>query len=262
VQDDELDQYIGEEFKREVEFMEQMRHPNLLLFYGAGVNPFNKAFLVTEIMSNGSLKALLHNHTHPIDWATRVLFAIDIASGVAYLHSQGAIHRDLKADNCFVDDELRVKVADFGTSKTKQWMKSSDGHNGIKRWSQPDSEVSGAVGSFLWMAPEALTHAPVDGRNGPLLDVYSFAIVLWEIWARATPWAEVVEDAPAGFWATLKEKVASGERPAIPADTAPRGYRELMERCWNGRAAQRPFMADVVSHLRHIASDGRRDIYE
>lgn len=60
----------------------------------------------------GSLKSLLYDVNVKIDWPTRIGFARDVASGMTYLHDKGAVHRDLKADNCFLDANRRVKVSE------------------------------------------------------------------------------------------------------------------------------------------------------
>jgi serine/threonine protein kinase len=96
-------------FTLQVSFMRSCRHPHILTFYGAGVDRESRAFLVTELMTNGSLKPLLRNHSRPLSWLTRLGFAKDIAQGMNYLHELGNIHRDLKADNC----EARAPMAAF-----------------------------------------------------------------------------------------------------------------------------------------------------
>jgi serine/threonine protein kinase len=90
--------------------MRSIRHPHILIFYGAGVNSNDHPFLVTELMVNGSLRRLLDS-SEPITWSQRFTFARDIASGMRYLHSKFTVHRDLKAENCFLDARLRVKVS-------------------------------------------------------------------------------------------------------------------------------------------------------
>lgn len=232
--------------------MKQIRHPNLLMFYGAGVNAQNHPFIVTEIMSNGSLKRLLHDHSHALSWEVRIRMARDIAMGMAHLHANGAVHRDLKADNCFLDSEYRVKVADFGTSRSRQRKRQS------RRLRSPTSLASGGIaGSLLWMAPEVLNYDVSEGD--PSVDVYSFAIVLWEIWAREVPWSEIDTTNSAGFWSDLKERVVAGHRPAYPhtPDAPPTAYVELMRACWAGDAKARPTMADIMRRLEMSGTHGK-----
>jgi hypothetical protein len=92
---DELDVTMRADFDREVKFMRSIRSPNLLTFYGAGVDEQSRAFLVTELMQ-GSLKDVLLDRSTALDWDTRLRIAEDVAKGMNYLHLRGAVHRDLK----------------------------------------------------------------------------------------------------------------------------------------------------------------------
>jgi serine/threonine protein kinase len=76
--------------------MRSVRHPHCLTFYGAGVNSDDQAYLVTELMVNGSLKYILRDRTKPLLWSLRIQIAADIAAGMRYLHEIGTVHRDLK----------------------------------------------------------------------------------------------------------------------------------------------------------------------
>ena len=66
--------------------------------------------------------------------------ALDIAQGMMFLHSRGYIHRDLKSHNLLVDDNLRIKVCDFGFARCVD-----------------KSEVMTVCGTDEWMAPEGLS---------------------------------------------------------------------------------------------------------
>eukprot|EP00036_Acanthoecidae_sp_10tr_P019896 CAMPEP_0206306090 /NCGR_PEP_ID=MMETSP0106_2-20121207/10618_1 /ASSEMBLY_ACC=CAM_ASM_000206 /TAXON_ID=81532 /ORGANISM="Acanthoeca-like sp., Strain 10tr" /LENGTH=1445 /DNA_ID=CAMNT_0053736995 /DNA_START=267 /DNA_END=4604 /DNA_ORIENTATION=- len=261
---DELDPTMTDDFRREVKFMRSIRHPHVLTFYGAGVDTQSRAFLVTELMK-GSLKTLLRDRAVRLDWSARLTFALDAARGMKYLHDKGAVHRDLKADNCFVDDAMRVKVADFGTGRLTAQMQDRQSENeqprkggGATVLSRAGSAVAGrtlskGVGSLLWMAPEALRGSRVREGQATALDVYSFAIVLWEIWTRARPWDEIHEEG-IRFGAKLTEVVNAGQRPALPdgCEEAPGVYRELMAQCWAMSPDDRPTFAAVVEVLSEI----------
>lgn len=91
----------------------------------------------------------------------------------------------------------------------------------------------------------------------------SFAVVLFEIWTRLTPWSEI-EVNDAGFYEELRRRVTSGERPAIPASVgaAPSGYEILMGHCWTQRQVDRPPFRDIVEALITITADYTRQKFQ
>ena len=125
--------------------------------------------IITEYMSQGTLRMYL-NKKEPYSLSTETILrlALDISRGMEYLHSQGVIHRDLKSNNLLLNDEMRVKVADFGTSclETDQC------------W-----ETKANMGTYRWMAPEMIKEKPYTKK----VDVYSFGIVLWELTTALLP---------------------------------------------------------------------------
>ena len=105
-------------------------HKNIVFVIGAGqLRGNNQIFLVSEFMSGGDLRHLLDNHTDmkTIPWSNRLQIASDIAEGMAFLHSRGLIHRDLKSLNILLDHTGKAKIADFGLSKI------TGSHNAILR---------------------------------------------------------------------------------------------------------------------------------
>eukprot|EP00041_Stephanoeca_diplocostata_P034667 m.1194113 g.1194113 ORF g.1194113 m.1194113 type:complete len:1145 (+) comp24560_c0_seq2:657-4091(+) len=283
---DDLDPQAAEDFDREVRFMQSIRHPHLLIFYGAGVSSSGNGFLVTELME-GSLRQLLADRTRELGWASRWTMASDIARGMKHLHGLGMLHCDLKSENCLVDAQDRVKVADFGNSRLLKdcgpfndrvadycYADSGPTNTAIVQDTSVDETCSSTdalvrpasearqtttVGTPLWRAPELFEDSPSFGFA---IDSYSFGIVLWELWSRVDPWSDIEADSFGVFYEQLKHAVLAGRRPCVPPpivhlvngvgtadDNAPAGYEDLMKKCWAAHPRSRPKFKTIVEDI-------------
>jgi len=113
------DEYNQKDFANEVEFLQTSKHVNIVLFHGAGqmeVDGRTRPFLVLELMEL-SLEALLHDpeRCYSLDFPRKKRIAVDIASGMEYIHNLGHVHRDLKPANVLLSANDRAKLSDFGT---------------------------------------------------------------------------------------------------------------------------------------------------
>lgn len=112
---------------------------------------------------------------------TRLRMAIDVAEGMAYLHSRDPpiIHRDLKSHNLFVqelsDGHFALKIGDWGSARAMALH--SHGHRNNRSFSK---SMTQGIGTVCWLAPEVIKH----GKGSERIDVYSFGIVLWELATR------------------------------------------------------------------------------
>eukprot|EP00035_Acanthoeca_spectabilis_P027903 m.468340 g.468340 ORF g.468340 m.468340 type:complete len:1105 (-) comp27396_c0_seq1:181-3495(-) len=246
-----------EEFNKEAVFLQSIKHPNLLLFYGCGVTSNGAPFLVVELMAFGSLRVLIRERQ--IEWPTRRQFAVEVAQGMAHLHGLGSMHRDLKSDNCLVDSHFHVKVGDFGNSRLRSTQLKPRQHKPSAKQPAVDGDFTKSltvgVGTPLWMAPELLRRATRE--YGKEVDIYSFAIVQWELLTQQTPWAEELKAASElEFLRELEEALFAGRRPTVPrwceaAEFA--SYVALMQQCWATEPDKRPAFNTVASLLANMA---------
>ncbi|GLU15636.1 hypothetical protein SLE2022_321090 [Rubroshorea leprosula] len=221
-QDEETRTKLEQQFKSEVALLSRLVHPNIVQFIAACKRP-PVYCIITEYMSQGTLRMYL-NKKEPYSLSTETILrlALDISRGMEYLHSQGVIHRDLKSNNLLLNDEMRVKVADFGTSCLETQCQ----------------ETKGNMGTYRWMAPEMIKEKPYTRK----VDVYSFGIVLWELTTALLPF-QGMTPVQAAF--AVAEK---NERPPLPASCQP-ALAHLIKRCWAANPSKRPDFSDIVSAL-------------
>ncbi|KAJ7415221.1 Receptor-interacting serine/threonine-protein kinase 2 [Pitangus sulphuratus] len=170
---------------KEAEILHKARFSYILPILGICNEP-EFLGIVTEYMTNGSLNQLLHGKdAYPdIHWCLRFRILYEIALGVNYLHNMNPplLHHDLKTQNILLDDEFHVKIADFGMSK---WR--------VISMSQSRSESSlPEGGTIIYMPPEDYNPSQKT-RASVKHDIYSYAIIMWEVMSRKRPFEEVID---------------------------------------------------------------------
>ncbi|KAI3466351.1 hypothetical protein Pfo_023014 [Paulownia fortunei] len=156
------------EFLTEIQVISDTKHENLVKLYGCCVEG-NHRILVYNYLENNSLAETLigvgHSSIH-FSWQTRAKICIGVARGLAYLHEEvrpHIIHRDIKASNILLDEDLNPKISDFGLAKL---MPPNITH--------VSTRVAGTIG---YLAPEYA----IRGQLTRKADIYSFGVLLIEI---------------------------------------------------------------------------------
>lgn len=154
--------------------------------------------------------------------------ALDIASGLAYLHSRDTIHRDIKSLNILVDDS-RAFIADFGSARTLTTVRQSNAKAGTK----------------AWVAPEVMAEKPSYSKA---TDVFSFGIVMWELAMGQPPPERDMSQMVSGWTPDLDRHFT---------DLNPK-YTALYKMCVKKAPAERPPMTEVKRQLNSLASHRSR----
>lgn len=221
-----------EAFDKEVAVLGSVSHSNVVRFLSAGVDDEGEQGVLLEYLPLGDLSSVLRSNG-PLEWSVAIPMAKQVAACMKYLHSLNIIHRDLKSSNLLVaslspEDEVMIKVMDFG-----------DAHE----LSHHKREAADAcIGTTRWTAPEILEQRATCTTKS---DVYSFAIVLWEMASGKLPYDEIAKD-----W-KVQKFVIEGGRPTVPEDW-PLNYRALVQSCWDPLPEKRPSFEEVEKMLTDI----------
>jgi serine/threonine protein kinase len=169
------------QLERELTNRSLLHHPRLVNVMGlcSDVPPSYRArsALIMELVEWGSLFELLHggNIRSHISRLHRDKIAVDIADGMRFLHSNGAIHRDLSSHNVLITRDARAKIANFG-------LRSSDCRT------VDHDEVSILTRTTAWDAPEIAENCCEEGWVADFsVDVYSCGVILWELLTSREP---------------------------------------------------------------------------
>lgn len=195
------DQERYERFKREVQLLKQIQHPNCVRTFGYGEQEdqgiLQGQFMVMEFLSGHTLSQVLHTERPlpplpiqapfkgygetemaplplPLSVALVLFLYEQLASALSAIHQQGIIHRDLKPDNVMIvphqAGQWQIKLFDFGLAKATQ---------------EEGFSTSGVVLGTMWyMSPEQARGEMVDQRS----DIFSLGVILYELITHRKPY--------------------------------------------------------------------------
>ncbi|WVZ51321.1 hypothetical protein U9M48_002475 [Paspalum notatum var. saurae] len=231
------------EFINEVAILSQVNHRNIVKLLGCCLET-EVPLLVYEFISNGTLYKHLHVEApRSISWKDRLRIAVETARAIAYLHSlvsMPVVHRDIKSPNILLDDNLTVKLSDFGAS----------------RYIPIDQEGihTSVQGTFGYLDP--MYHS--TGHLTEKSDVYSYGVLLIELLTRKKPVSYLSADGfglvnhftsllPRGNLDEILDPQVSKEGDGEVVDVA-----LLAAMCVKSRGEERPAIRQVEMMLESI----------
>jgi hypothetical protein len=160
-----------ERFKQEGRLASQIAHPRCVFVYGVDTDN-GRPFIVMELMPGSTLKDLVDKRG-PMEWDVAIHRILDVLDGLIEAHRLGMLHRDIKPSNCFLTDDDRVKIGDFGLSKSLD-----------NQATQKQLTSSGAfLGTVLFASPEQIRGQEVGYDS----DVYSVSATLYYLLVGRAP---------------------------------------------------------------------------
>ncbi|KAJ8453996.1 hypothetical protein ONZ45_g19480 [Pleurotus djamor] len=216
----------------EIKIWSRLTHPHVLPFYCACLEA-NKPFMVSRYCPNGNALEFLRKYPE----YQRIPMLHEISLGMVYLHSQSVIHSDLKASNILIGDDGKALIADFGLSFLQEQAST-----GATRTMASSSQRLN--GTLRWMAPELIDGEKLDKPA----DVYSYALLLWELYTGQVPYGDIPDRAFA------RRVVDKQERPSRPSNFDNDTLWLLTQSCWSPEPSSRPVFPVIQAKLRQLKS--------
>jgi len=229
--------------QNEANLQARLQHPNVVRFIGYAVRG-REHLIVTELMSKDLRMYLDENisegqATPPLSLLLAVDIMLKIAEGMKYLHESRVMHRDLRANNVLINvvenkeldtsPSVHVKLTDFGMSKLN--LNNS-------------RFTTMGRGNAQWRAPEVFQDEQNTEKYTNAADVYSFALVFFEVLTGEVPFANISKSQILG-------KIRCGERPILPPDDyCPVHLSAVIKECWATRPEDRPKFPEICQRLR------------
>ncbi|KAL6894009.1 hypothetical protein ACP4OV_008107 [Aristida adscensionis] len=211
------------QLEQEIKFLSQFKHENIVQYYGSETIE-DRFYIYLEYVHPGSIHKYVHKHCGSLTESVIRNFTRHILKGLAFLHSQKIMHRDIKGANLLVDINGVVKLADFGMAKHLSTA-------------APNLSLKGTP---YWMAPEVV-RATLDKSVGYDLavDIWSLGCTIIEMFTGKPPWSGL--EGPAAMFKVLRTD------PTIPVNLSPEG-KDFLRLCFKRNPAERPTASMLLEH--------------
>jgi p21-activated kinase 2 len=200
--------------------MEMCKHP-AIVHYEESYNYKNCLFMFIEFMDGGALTDLIYQYPRAIPEHLIAYISREIFMGLAELHHNCQIHRDLKSDNVLVKRDGSVKIADFGfatqLTKEKAWRKSQ-------------------VGTPAWMAPELISKREYNEK----VDIWSAGMIVYELAETEPPFLRFPPT-------TSMYLICQRDAPRLPSSYSP-AFRNFIELCMDKDPTLRRSADELLRH--------------
>lgn len=184
-------------FVKEARALASLSHPSIVAVFDVG-EVDGSPYIVMEHLNGGSLKQRIER-SGPLSTVDAATIAIDIANGLAFAHTKGIIHADIKPSNILFDDNGHAKLADFGIARTPQ----------------EEADTPQLFATAMYVAPERVEGKAATSAS----DVYGLGLVLYEMLVGRPPFVS------ANAAVLLRDHVV--RTPVPPSHLRPTIVREL-----------------------------------
>jgi len=236
--------------QKELTILKEMSHENINRFHGACTDPPNLC-IVTQYCARGSLKDILENDDLNLDDMFTASLVFDLIKGMIFLHdSEIGYHGNLKSSNTLVDSRWVLQISGFGLHQLQA----------AELPSIMDEETY--YTRFLWTAPELIRNPMTSSHCKQKVDVFSFAIILFEIHGRCGAWGKT-------FYSSMEliEKVKHPQdgwiiRPDTSQLKCESFVISCMQDCWHEDPDSRPDFKYIRMRLKPMQKGMKSNIFD
>ena len=212
--------------EEEIKLMDSLTHANIVDYIGTQRRDGN-LYILMELVDGGSLESTVEKQG-PMSEADCAKTVKQVIAGLAYLHSKGIIHRDIKAGNILVSKSGTFKLSDFGCSRKLMDQKTAAGGCQTK------------VGTPVFMAPEIIS----GGGYGRKSDIWSLGCLVIELATGKPPWQDL---ASRDMIRMMHEIATSNRIPALPESFSAKAT-DFITKCFQRDPQQRATVDELAAH--------------
>ncbi|NXI86866.1 M3K19 kinase, partial [Rhipidura dahli] len=216
-----------QKFHEEVDLLKTLKHVNIVTYLGTCLED-NILSIFMEFVPGGSISSIL-NRFGPLPEVVLCKYTKQILQGVAYLHDNCVVHRDIKGSNVMLMPNGVIKLIDFGCARRLAWASLSGTHSELLR---------SVHGTPYWMAPEVINESGYGRKS----DIWSIGCTVFEMATGKPPLASM-DRVAAMFYIGAHR----GLMPALP-DRFSSAAVEFVHACLTRNQHERPSALQLLDH--------------
>ena len=242
---------------QEIDLLKELRHKNIVEYFGS-LRSRSHLYIIMEYVENGSLANIVRpSKFGSFPESLVAVYVAQVLEGLAFLHDQGVIHRDIKGANILTTKEGIVKLADFGvairfgecsvnSNGTAAASGAGNGTNGTNSSSangcgtpvtqSVKSNAGAVVGTPYWMAPEVIEMSGVTEKS----DIWSVGCTAIELLTSSPPYFDL-QPMSAMF------RIVQDDFVPLPSDVS-EAMLDFLQQCFNKEPKLRPDAKALLTH--------------